>query len=402
MCPSRDANYFDAYGSRGRLQILKAALEGKVKINEEFADIFFNCALCQWCTYRCPAEIKTTDLFLSARYEAVRKGVAPKISRKVMQYIIQKRNPFGERSSAKISWSKGLGLGKNGNTLLFASCMNTLIGYQELIHNTGIPVYKIVNIFEAMEKLRIDVPVRHIVNTILNPNKKYQETLRRAVKILRTLGIEPAYLYEDEPCCGKPLHTYGFMDEFEQHARKVAALFKGKNINHIIVLNPACLYTFRILYPQFIKDFSNIEVKHISEIIAENLDKWGDKAFLNTLTVVTYHDPCYMSRYIDLTQPPRTVITNIKNVKFVETKSNRKNTYCTGDGGVEATHPTSSSKIALTRARMLLETNADKIVTTCPACIMMIKLSIKSLKIKKKVEVVDLVDLFYQSIFHRD
>jgi Fe-S oxidoreductase len=399
MCPSRDADYFDAYGSRGRIQILKATLEGKIELNKEFADIFFNCALCAWCTYKCPIGIKTTDLFLAARNKVVKRGLAPKISQKVIQYIIRRGNPFGEPLSSKISWAKGLDLRKSGDTLLFASCMNTLMGHQELIHNTGISLYKIVNIFETMEKLRIDTLIRSVVNIVLNPNKKYGETLRRGVKILRMLGIEPAYLYEDEPCCGKPFHTYGFMNEFEQHARKVAALFKEKNIKRIIVLNPVCLYTFKVLYPQFVEDFNNIDVKHISEIIAENLDKWADRAFFNTLTRVTYHDPCYMSRYMDLTQPPRTVMTSIRNIKLIEPRFAGKDTYCTGDGGIEITHPTSASKMALTRVRMLLETNPDKIVTACPACITMIKLGIKLLESKNRVKVIDLIDLIYEAIF---
>lgn len=54
------------------------------------------------------------------------------------------------------------------------------------------------------------------------------------------------------------------------------------SVRRMIILNLVCTYTFKVLYPSFLNDFE-IEVKHISEVLAENLDKWAEKASLKKL-----------------------------------------------------------------------------------------------------------------------
>ncbi len=396
-CPTRDANYFDVYGSRGKMLIFKALLENMLRVDEDFADRIFNCALCNWCAYKCPEELPTTEIFAAARYEAARRGLTPDTVKKSVKYVIERDNPFGAPVSERTAWSKGLNLKKRGESVLFASCMNTLMGYVELIHKMGASFDSIVKMFDKFEKIKLEGIFRRAASRLFDPNKRYHETLRKSVEILNMLGIEPAYWGEEEPCCGKPLHTYGYLDKFEEHARNVAELFRNNGVKRLIILNPICTYTFRVLYPKFLGNF-DIEVKHISEILAENLDKWADKAVLKRPIKITYHDPCYMARYMDIIEPPRTVMKNIKGVELVEPARYGKNTYCTGDGGIEVTHPESAAKIALKRTRMLLETGAEKIVTTCPACIAMINLGLRLTGSQNRVETLDLIDLVYEAL----
>lgn len=396
-CPTRDASHFDIYGSRGKMIVFKALLEGFLDMDDSFADRVLNCALCRWCAHKCPEEIPTTDVFVAARHEIVKKGWALEPVKKSVEYVLNKENPFGAPPSEKAAWSKGMNLRKKGETLLFASCMNTLIGYVELIHKTGLSFDSLVKMFDRLEKLKMDGIIRRTVAGLFDPNKRYHKVLRDAVKLLRTIGVDPAYMGDEEPCCGKPLHTYGYLDEFEEHAKAVAKLLKEREVKKMIILNPICTYTFRVLYPKFLGDF-DLEVKHISEVLADNLDKWTGRASLDKSTKVVYHDPCYMSRYMDVIEPPRTVLKSIDGVELVEPVQTGKNTYCTGDGGIEVTHPEAAKRIALKRTRMLLESGAEKIVTTCPACIAMLNLGLRLMKIEDKVEVLDLVELVARSL----
>jgi len=397
LCPTRDAGHFDIYGSRGKMIVFKALLEGFLEVDKDFADKVLNCALCGWCTHKCPEEIPTTDVFVAARYEIVRRGFAPEPVKKCTEWVLNKNNPFGAPLLEKVKWSKGLNLKEKGETLLFASCMNTLVGYVGLINRIGISFNSLVNIFNKLEKLRLDGIVRGITSRLFNPNGRYYKILRDAVKVLRVIGIEPAFLGSGEPCCGKPLHTYGYIEEFEKHAEAVSQLMKERGVKRVIVLNPICTYTFRILYPKVLDSF-DLEVKNISEILAENLDKWIAHTSLNRPTKLVYHDPCYMSRYMDIIEPPRIILKSIDGIELVEPTLARKDTYCTGDGGLEVTHPEAAKKIALKRVQMLLETGAEKIVTTCPACIEMLKLGLRFMRFDRKVEVLDLVEIVASSI----
>ena len=395
-CPARDASYFDVYGSRGKMQLFKSLLEGKTGISKDFADRIFNCALCGWCTYKCPEELPTTDIFVAARHECVSKGIRFMTIEAARKYLLKNQNPFGASDSERIEWSKGLNLKRSGEIALFASCMNPLMGYTELINVLGIPFEKLVELFKSLEEMELDRFVREIAG-IVNPNEYYQEVLRRAVKILRFIGIEPAYLHEDEPCCGKPLHTYGYLEDFVKQAEYTAKMLKERGIKTLILLNPVCLYVFRVLYPKFLGNF-DIDSKHISEILAENLDKWSNRAAFRNPVKVTYHDPCYLTRYLDVIEAPRIVINSIRGVELVEPEYTKKETYCDGGGGVEVTHPEAAVKMAARRARMLLETGARKIVTACPACVAMIRVGLRAINAPEDIEVIDLVDLVYEAL----
>jgi Fe-S oxidoreductase len=72
-------------------------------------------------------------------------------------------------------------------------------------------------------------------------------------------------------------------------------------------------------------------------------------------------------------------------------------TCCGGGGGFEAVFPELSHLLAVNRARELLETGAEMIVTHCPGCILQLKAGLKELK-KDNVEVIDLAQVIAAAI----
>lgn len=399
-CPARDANYFDVFGSRGKMLVFKALLESKLQITEIFSDRILNCALCRWCTYKCPEEIPTDDVFITMRHEIAEKNQMPPIVKKVVDNILKKKNPFGSLASRRTLWAKKLNLVNSAETVIFASCMNTMMGYLDFIHTFGLSFNTLARMADILEKLKLDNLVV-IGGQLLNLNKQYHQTLRNAVQLLQKIGIKVGYLFDEEPCCGKPLHTYGYLTEFQEYARWVSRLIKDKGIKKLIMVNPVCAYTFKVLYPKFVDDF-DVEVNHIVEVLDKNLDKWSSTASYDNHVLLTYHDPCYMSRYMSLIEQPRRILRSIKNVTFVESEKSRMNTYCTGDGGIEITHPKTAKKIAQKRIEMLLKTQAKVISTACPACISMLKYGLKLANKEQKVQIKDLIDLVYEGVTLRE
>ena len=63
-----------------------------------------------------------------------------------------------------------------------------------------------------------------------------------------------------------------------------------------------------------------------------------------------------------------------------------------GGGGFEAVFPELSHVLAVNRAKELLETDAEIIVTHCPGCIMQLTGGLKELKVNN-VEVLDLAQV---------
>ncbi|MEM4590901.1 MAG: (Fe-S)-binding protein [Nitrososphaerota archaeon] len=393
-CPTRDAGVFDVYGARGKMILFKEILEaGRFELLDKiFGDRVLNCALCNWCTSKCPESIPLTDIFVLARYEAAKRGAVPRSVKKVADYILRRGNPFGSLSHERVEWADGLNLSNRGETVFFASCMGSTMGYLELLDNTGISLETIIKMFDLFEKIRLDKPLRYLVWKILRPNRAYNSTLRKCVSILRSLGIEPAYLSREEPCCGKPLHTYGLLDEFKQHAGRVANLLRARGVRRIIVNNPICMYTFKRLYPAFLGNF-DVDVKHMVEVMLDGQAKVRRSGGEGRGLKIVYHDPCYMARYLSLVDEPRRLLESLGGAVLVEPERSKEKTYCSGDGGLEVTHPGAAHKVAMKRAAMLAETGADIVATSCPACIATLRIGLRRSGRRRGPAVVDVIDL---------
>ncbi|HSW58373.1 MAG TPA: (Fe-S)-binding protein [Dehalococcoidales bacterium] len=327
-----------------------------------------------------------------------KKSLVPPGLRYLADNIQRKDNLLGVSKSEGARWAAGLNLPKRGETIFFAGC-----GYQ-FDHK-----------LEALMNMlrRLDRSFVGLDNTLALANLQKQmkldglflktlglgedgQPLRAAVAVLRRLGISPAYLAEDEPCCGGLLHFMGAAGDFKSHSGSVNDRLKAAGVSRIISIVPSCTYTLKNLIVG--TDGQNpVTVSHFSEVVAENIGQL--KLRFPESTKVTYHDPCQLVRYLNLADQPRTIIRAIKNLELVEPKWTRCEfaTCCGGGGGFEAVYPEMSEMLAKNRVRELLETGASLIVTHCPGCIMQIKTGLKALK-ADKVAVLDLAELVARSL----
>lgn len=164
-------------------------------------------------------------------------------------------------------------------------------------------------------------------------------------------------------------------------------------MKRLITHNPICGAAFKTLYPQFVKDW-NIEVKHVTEVVAEKMSE-HDLRFPSKKTTVTYHDPCFLARYMNVVEEPRTILKRMENIQLVEPPHSKVDTYCDGGGGVELLYPDVCQDIAESRVKELVSTGAEKIVSCCPVCALMLKEGIR--KAGVKAQYADIMTLFYEA-----
>ena len=95
-----------------------------------------------------------------------------------------------------------------------------------------------------------------------------------------------------------------------------------------------------------------------------------------------------------LVEEPRQILRAIKGIELVETNwtNGKWATCCGGGGGFEAVFPELSQILATNRAKELLDTGAEIIVTHCPGCIMQLKTGVEELK-AGNIEVLDLTQI---------
>ena len=311
--------------------------------------------------------------------------------------ITTKNNILGAPKGTGAKWAKDLNLPQQAETIFFAGCgyqykndLETMVSLIRKMDKSAIGSELTMSLAGFQKKLGIDAAgiLRKVVSKSAESGA---QPLRDAVKVLTGLGIKLGYLGEAEPCCGGLLHYIGLEKDFARHSQGVYDKLKSMGVKRIIGIVPSCTYTLRQLIPSNVTGY-DIEVKHFSQVVAENISsrQWRFPREVK----VAYHDPCQLARYLGLIEEPRRVLRSIKGINLVETQwtNGEWATCCGGGGGFEAVFPELSEILAVNRAKELVETGAQIIVTNCPGCIMQLESGLKALKVNN-VEVLDLAQV---------
>lgn len=315
--------------------------------------------------------------------------------------ITNRRNVLGTARAERARWAKGLGLTREAETIFFAGCgyqyasqLECLMSLLRKLDKSPLGSELPLSLANFQKKLGVDLGKAY--RTIFTRKKTGgTQILRDMVGVLRKLGVDFGYLADEEPCCGAPLHYIGFESKFAQNARELHQQLESSGVKKIIGAVPSCTHALRTLIPGHESGFE-IEVKHFLEVAADLIPE-HELRFPERLKV-TYHDPCQLARYLELTEPPRRLLKSIRNLELVETESSGQwATCCGGGGGFEAVFPEFSQILAANRARELAATGAEIIVTHCPGCVMQLNEGLKELRISN-VKVLDLAQVLMMAM----
>lgn len=371
-------------GPRWRLQEVNLLDSNEITPDVRIVQSLYSCLTCSACILKCPLNLNIADAVILGRELVLDKNrTLPQINF-IKKLFKRYGNPLGLRANSY--WADKLNIPQKGDTLLFVGCIYPFINQIDILlsFTQKIKMNHLINLGKITYNLKF--------NKLLNIFSSKGDHIRLIIiaKLLRKLGYEFAYL-RDEPCCGEVLYNMGLINEFKSHAVTFAEKLMEMDVKRIIVLAPFCAYAFKHLYPKVVKNW-DIEVLTLVEAIENRFNK----GYIKT-TKVTYHDPCYYTRYLNIIEAPRKIISRIDGVVFIEPIHNKENNLCVGDGGVELYFPKIAELIAITRVKELVETGSDEIITQCPTCILMIKRALKRLNISK-IRVRDISEIVYESL----
>jgi len=311
--------------------------------------------------------------------------------------ILSRQNILGVSKEQGARWARGLDLPGQAETIFFAGCgyqfsaqLETLMSLIRNIDKSVIGTELPMRFAQFQKKLGLNLPA--VYSNVLSRGVEAEaRPLEAAVKVLRKLGIQPGYLAANEPCCGAPLYQAGLQTKFAENARRAHKTLKSAGVKQVIGIVPYCTHALQKLFPLYVEGY-DLEVRHFLEVVAEKLPSL--KLRFPRKVRATYHDPCQLVRYLQLIDEPRRILNAIEGIELVETAWTKGEwaTCCGGGGGFEAVFPELSQVLAVNRARELLETKPDIIVTHCPGCVMQLKDGLRQLKVEG-VEVLDLAEV---------
>ena len=330
------------------MDLRKPLLEGKdVAILDQInVEAGWECTTCQACTEVCPVGNHVEKSDEIRRLEVLVEGRVPQEYQKVFTNLQETGNTEGASSSP------------------FADSFPVFTPDKEYV-------------------LWLGCFARHG----LDPD--FNKSVKNFTKILDVAGVTYGVLAEEQ-CSGDPANRLGDKLTYTMlREHNMEQLYETKKV---VTLCPHCAVNLGKEYGKY--GSINYTVEHHTQVIGRLLDEGKIKVQMGESGKVTYHDPCNLSRMLDIVDEPRTAI-QASSSNFQEMEESGRNTLCCGAGGALWWKKETQGRTHLVRAEQVIESGADTVVTGCNFCFGMMKQGLGPMTPEGREEVIvkDVADI---------
>ena len=189
---------------------------------------------------------------------------------------------------------------------------------------------------------------------------KGREIILSLVRVMRHLDMTFGVLRK-EKCTGDPVRRLGNDLLFQQLAESNMEALTQSKTKKIISICPHCVRTIQEDWKEY---GTPPPIEHHSEFMARHADKLpkqrgGEK--------IVFHDPCYLGRYRNIYDEPRSVASLAG--QLVEAPRHRERSFCCGaGGGLAFLGEEHGERVSHNRAAELASTGASIVGAACPFC----------------------------------
>jgi Fe-S oxidoreductase len=304
--------YLNEFGPAGEKPILEATVSQTA---------IFQCTTCGACEYQCPVGIQHLPMIIGLRRGAVNTGM------------------WEDEYGGKLF----LNLERNGNALGFSqSERDKFIARQQL------------PIFDGTQEYCLWLGCMGAYDA------RGREIVTAFASVMQHLGATFGVL-KKERCTGDPARRLGNDLVFGQLVESnLEALTQARAVK-LVAICPHCVRTIAEDWREY---GANVQIEHHSEFMArhaENIPQSGSDQS------IVFHDPCYLGRYRNIYDEPRTVAAKAGSV--VDPPRARERSFCCGaGGGLVFLGEETGDRVNRARAKELISTGAQTVATACPFC----------------------------------
>lgn len=398
-CPTYQELGHEHQSPRGRVHAMAAVAQGKMNINEAFADPVFTCLDCRACETACPAGVEVGSLIESARGQIRQAmpltGWTGLLSRFYLKGVFPHQNRMHFLGSLLKFYQKS--------------------GVQTVVRQTGLK--KILpDHLGNMEAIMpaIDRPVLKSHPDIVPAQGKQKHSVAMfagcimdvmftdvnaaTIRVLTRNGNQVA-IPKQQGCCGA-LHVHaGDRETGKQLARKNIDTFLDADVDKIIVNAAGCGCALQE-YPELLRnDPEYVEKAKIFSAkvvdVSKHLHDSGfepPQAEINKR--ITYHDACHLAHGQGVWDEPRSLLEHIPGIEMVHLPDADR---CCGSAGIyNLTNPEMAGKL-LDRKIDDVPEDIDMISMGNPGCMLQIAMGVlKHGRSEKTVHTMQLLDWAYQ------
>jgi heterodisulfide reductase subunit D len=362
VCDTYGQEPWESISPRGKVYYLKqlqnrtpmdTLLGRKVQVDEEFVDALYRCTGCAACWTVCHVSIEFAEFWEKVREWVVEQGMGPMPAhKKIRERILANKNPYAEPPEKRGAWFPDSikRVESNPDVVFFAGCTAS---------------YRMTQICKA------------------------------AVISLDRAGVKQNIMDEKEFCCTSPMLRTGQIDASRDFAFNNITVVENMGAKAMVTACAGCFKTTTHDYGRFYSNPS-FEVFHYSQYMQKLIKEKKLKLTKEMKIKVTYHDPCHLGRHSGVFDAPREVIKSIPGIELVEMGHNRMSSQCCGaGGGYKSQYNEFATNIAAKRVTEAVGTGAERIITTCPFCVLNLQQGAK--QIGANIKVMDLAELLVEA-----
>jgi heterodisulfide reductase subunit D len=334
---------------------LKKWLSGEAEIDrallEDFSKAVYECTTCGACGEACTVGIFTQRLWPMLRREMVRRGLGPiGPQAKMPEYVQATGNPYNKPAEERYEpwFPENVKIYDKAEIAYYAGC-------------TGA--------YEAQPMVRGDALVLGAIKepfTMLPP--------------------------EEEVCCGFPLFITGQHDMLEDLTKRLVNAYKTRGVKMLLCSCPCCVNIMARDWPVFYGEPLPFKIRHITQFVSDAIRNKKLEIKKELKERLIYHDPCYLSRGVGVTEEPREVLKSIQGVELIEFERHGLDSRCCGSGGA-ARKVFHENAIAMGRLTIdeAVGKKADRLILSCPACYAKVNEAMQGYE--KQIRITDIMEL---------
>ncbi|WP_265447298.1 (Fe-S)-binding protein [Flexivirga meconopsidis] len=366
---------------RGRIHLMQAGNEGTA-MTPEMVGHFDACLGCMACVTACPSGVQYDRLLEQTRAQVERNHPRSR-AEKALRETIFKLFPYPDRLRrlrAPLRMAQRLGLDRRlRSTGLLERFLPGLAAMERLTPSLG-----------PAEALPAEVPAvggeREVVAMLTGcvQDVFFSQVNAATARVLAAEGCR-VVIPQDQGCCGALSSHSGREPEAQRFARATMASFAGLGDATTVVTNAAgcgsAMKDYGFLFEgesdatttQSAQTFGS-RVQDLSEV----LTRLGAVAERHPLPItVAYHDACHLGHAQGVRDQPRALLREIPGLRLVEIPDAA---ICCGSAGIyNILNPEPAAELGEKKARDIISTGADLIVTANPGCLMQIATALERL-----------------------
>jgi len=389
--------------ARGKIALIEALAEGRLKVTSTLDEKIQCCLLCGTCVENCPSGVRVDYIIYKARAIAAKiRGLSP-VKWVILKIFLRNRWLFNIGLKVGLTLQKAL-LKPIGYGRAYKSRLNIGLDSRRVV----LPLARETLRDRWPEIISPDSP-RGRVALFMGCTMNYilAGMGDAIIKVLLKQGVE-VILPKNQSCCGIVAMATGDEATFRTLAVNNLEILSGLNVDAIIVACATCGHALKhqyleLLYnePGKFHDMAKSVADRTYDICEYLIDKIGVKRVRQEEIqrpadeiVVTCHDPCHLRRGNGVHNKQRELINLIDGVRTKE--MSMPDMCCGGGGSFSLSYYNLSLRILNKKIDDIEKTGASIVLTSCAGCHMQLTDGLaqrsSSIRVKHPVE------LYYEAL----